>query len=129
MTQSKDFSELVIKQSDCQRLLSVIDANNTHKDIDLLENELSRAEIVEDSSYPQDAVCLGADVTFLDCETKQVSMVTVVLPSEVNVSEMKISILSPIGSALIGMRTGRLIDWLLPNKRVAKIQILSVKQH
>lgn len=128
MTKYKDFAELVIKQSDYQCLLSLISAN-ARKDINLLEEELSRAEIVEDSIYPQDAVCLGAEVKFLDCITKAVSCVTLVLPGESNVNEMKISILTPVGSALIGMRTGRVIDWLLPNDRATKIQILSVKQH
>ena len=128
MTKYKDFAELVIKQSDYQRLLSLISAN-ARKDINLLEEELSRAEIVEDSIYPQDAVCLGAEVKFLDCITKAIRCVTLVLPEESNVNEMKISILTPVGSALIGMRTGRVIDWLLPNDRATKIQILSVKQH
>jgi len=120
--------DLVVKESDYQKLTGLIDlANNgiARK----LEDELSRADIVQDELYPDDAVCMGSTVKFVELTTGKESVITLVYPGESSVDDMKISILTPMGSALIGMRVGGEIDWSLPNGRSARIKVLSMTQN
>ena len=120
--------DLVVKESDYQKLTGLIDlANNgiARK----LEDELSRADIVQDELYPDDAVCMGSTVKFVELTTGKESVITLVYPGKSSVDDMKISILTPMGSALIGMRVGGEIDWSLPNGRSARIKVLSMTQN
>jgi regulator of nucleoside diphosphate kinase len=119
--------DLVIKESDLQRLERVIALSG--KDVaERLEEEISRAEIVADSMFPADAVCLGSEVTFVNVGNGKESRITVVLPSEADLGAGKISILSSMGSALIGLRTGGSIDWQLPDGKPANIQVVAISQ-
>lgn len=119
--------ELVIKQSDLQQLERLI-AHAGRGAAERLEEEISRAEVVVDSMYPADAVCLGSEVTFVNVGTGKQSCITVVLPSEADLGAGRISILSSMGSALIGLRAGGSIDWQLPNGKPAEIRVLSIRQ-
>lgn len=120
--------ELVIKESDYGKLSALVDSSRTPA-AERLEDELSRAEIVPDSLYPKDVVCLGANVGFVDLVTGEENEVTLVYPNGTDVQTMKISILTPMGCALIGMRAGGTIDWELPGARKAKIKVLRVTQN
>jgi len=119
--------DLVVKESDYGKLISLIELSRTEA-AEQLEDELSRAEIVEDSLYPVDAVSLGTRVSFVDLTTDKRNEATVVPPAEANLQEMKISILTPMGSALIGLRVGGEIEWQLPGSKRAKIKVLAVYQ-
>ena len=84
-----------------------------HKDrqaAEKLEDELSRADVVTDNHYPGDAACMGSTVGFVDLTTGIENEVTLVYPRDANVEDMKISVLTPMGSALIGMRVGGTIE-------------------
>ena len=118
---------LIVKESDYRKLMALIEQTNTDAS-GKLEDELSRAEIVEDSRYPKDAVCIGSRVGFTDVATGKENEVTVVCPADVDLKAMKISVLTPMGSALIGMRMGSAIDWELPGGKRAKIKVLTVNQ-
>lgn len=117
--------DLVIKESDYLRLLGLIERDRSRAS-EQLEDELSRADIVDDSRYPDDAVCIGSRVGFVDLATGKENTATVVYPAEANLKEMKISVLTPMGSALIGMRVGGTIDWELPGGKKATIRVLAV---
>ena len=120
-----DYSELCIKESDFNKISSLIQ-NTGASSHENLEAELRRADIVSDEQYPADAVCLGSTIRYKDIARESEGIVTLVLPDQANMEQKKISILSPIGSALIGLRSGGMINWPLPGGKVAKIQILSV---
>jgi len=77
----------------------------------LLLEELERAELHEPQSLPSDAVTMGSHVTFIDERTRQLRNVELVYPAHANISEGKVSILTPVGAALFGLRTGNSIDW------------------
>ncbi len=116
--------DLILKESDYDKLTKLIGAAacpTTKR----LERELARADVVQDDLQPPDAVCLGSQVTFVVLDTAKQQTVQLVDPDQANVKEMKISVLTPIGSALIGLRVGGVIDWDLPNGRTT-IKVLSI---
>lgn len=71
-----------------------------------LEAELSRAQIVAPKEIPADVVTMNSHVRFVDTATGEYLTYWLVFPEHADASEGKISILSPVGSALIGYRVG-----------------------
>jgi regulator of nucleoside diphosphate kinase len=61
-------------------------------------------------------------------DTGEKSTVCLVYPLDANIEEMKISILSPVGMALIGLRVGGKIDWPLPGGNIKNLQVIAVSQ-
>ena len=77
----------------------------------MLLEEIERAELYDAGSLPDDAVMLGSEVDFVDDNTSQMRKVKLVLPADANIAEGRISILTPMGAALYGLRAGRSIEW------------------
>ena len=93
---------------------------------ELLEEELGRAAIVSDEDLPNNVVSMNSLVTFQDMESGKESTVTLVYPSDADLDQNKISILTPVGSALIGLRVGQVIDWPFPNGKQKQLKVVSV---
>lgn len=94
----------------------------------MLLEEIERAELHEDSTLPDDAVKLGSDVTYIDERSTQVRTVQLVLPIDANISEGRISIVTPMGAALYGLRAGDAIDWPDIDGNERRITITGVQQ-
>jgi regulator of nucleoside diphosphate kinase len=94
----------------------------------MLLGEIDRAELYEPDTLPEDAVRLGSDVDFVDENTCQLRKVRLVLPALANIAEGRISILTPMGAALYGLRTGDSIDWPDLDGKSRKIRIVRVLQ-
>ena len=118
---------LYISERDYQSLLPLIEKYDTPAS-EALDNELGRAKIVRNTELPVDVVAIDSRVTFIDLDTAEESTVTLVYPANANIEQMKISILSPIGTALIGLRVGGKIDWPLPSGRIRHLQVIAVIQ-
>ena len=118
---------LIISEHDYQRLLPLTE-KYTSLAAEALDVELSRAEMVVNSDFPKDVVCMDSSVTFIDLDTREESTVSLVFPADTNIEKMKISILSPVGTALIGLQVGGKIDWPLPGGKVRHLQVVAVTQ-
>jgi regulator of nucleoside diphosphate kinase len=94
----------------------------------MLLEEIERAELYEPGALPEDAVRLGSEVDFVDDRTRQLRKVKLVLPAEANIAEGRISILTPMGAALYGLRAGRSIDWPALDGNERRISIVRVAQ-
>ena len=94
----------------------------------MLLGEIDRAELYEPETLPEDAVRLGSDVDFVDEKTSQLRKIRLVLPALANIAEGRISILTPMGAALYGLRTGDSIDWPDLDGKSRKIRIVRVLQ-
>lgn len=116
---------LILTSGDFQKLSSLVSSTQTEI-AELLEEELSRASIVPDDELPQDVVSMNATVRFQDLDTEKESTVTLVYPHEANIDENRISILAPVGSALIGLRVGQMIIWPVPNGKEKRMKVTSV---
>ncbi|MCB0371334.1 MAG: GreA/GreB family elongation factor, partial [Bdellovibrionales bacterium] len=108
MTGSQD---LVILKNDFERLISLVNTvqNETSE---LLEDELNRAKIVDRNSLPSDIVTMNSIVTFRDEAADKELTMKLVYPNDVNEKDgvQRVSILAPVGAALIGLRVGGSID-------------------
>jgi regulator of nucleoside diphosphate kinase len=77
----------------------------------MLLEEIERAELHDPESMPPNHARLNSHVQFLDEKTAQVRDVQLVLPSDANIAEGRISILTPMGAALYGLADGACINW------------------
>ena len=79
-----------------------------------LANELSRAVIVKKDAFPPHGIKLNSKVSVLDLDTQKVMEFTLVMPEHADMKQQKISILTPIGAALIGFRKDEEVVWKVP---------------
>lgn len=123
---TKKANSLIISQLDYLQLTKLIERHNTPA-AEALDVELSRADIVQDKDTPTDVVAMGSQVTFVDLDSNEEKTISLVYPNEADVTQMKISILSPVGSALIGLRIGGNIDWPVPQGKVRRLKVIAVQ--
>ena len=91
-----------------------------------LDQELDRAEIIGAEELSSDVVTMHSTVRVLDLDTDARSVYTVVFPVEADIDKKRISVLAPIGTALIGYRAGDRVEWLTPGgtKRLQTEEVL-----
>lgn len=89
--------------------------------------ELDRAKVVASGSIPADVVQMGSTVTYKP-DTGDARTVTLVFPGDADIAQGKISILTPIGTALIGLATGQEIAWTARDGRTHQMEVLEVRQ-
>lgn len=123
----KKDNSLIVSKLDYQQLMKLIEQEDTPA-AEALDIELGRAELVEENKLPADAVSMGSVVTFTDLDSQEAKTISLVYPHEADVTNMKISILSPVGSALIGLRIGGNIDWPVPQGKVRRLKVIGVQQ-
>ncbi|MGE4102077.1 MAG: nucleoside diphosphate kinase regulator [Pirellulales bacterium] len=110
---------IVITKQDQQRLSELIDSSrarpNGHgTNIDLLEREVSRSRIVDRHSLPEDVVTMNSKVRVRDLDSQESEEYTLVYPTHANPEANRLSVLAPIGTALIGSQAGDIIEWPVP---------------
>lgn len=120
---------IVMGETDHQRLnkLALAAAERFPEISDGLLLELERARVVSDTSVPGDAVRMGSTVEY-ETDTGDRRTVTLVFPKDADISEGKISILTPIGTALVGLSVGQSIMWTARNGRLHRLSVISVGQ-
>lgn len=94
--------------------------------VEALEEELSRAHVISQKDIPADVVTMNSRVRFIDEVTGQESEMTLVYPQDAQLSEGRISILAPVGVALLGLSKGQSIDWKLPSGSSRKLKVKDV---
>jgi regulator of nucleoside diphosphate kinase len=93
----------------------------------MLLDEIDRAELHEPGALPPDVVSIGAEIEVLDEHSGATRQLRLVLPGDdVDVDAGRVSILTPIGAGLIGLRKGQAIDWPYPNGDSRMLKILRV---
>jgi regulator of nucleoside diphosphate kinase len=93
---------------------------------DRLIEEIERADLRAASDMPGDVVTLGSEVTYRQGERTQT--VNIVAPEDADIERRKISVLTPVGAALLGLGVGQKISWDMPDKRVAVLEVVAVRQ-
>lgn len=120
--------QITISYLDAVRLEKMIDglANNAFPGKHELENELARATIVEPKDMPDSVVTMNSTVRFKVTNTETEFTLTLVYPKDIDASGTKISILAPVGSALLGLSQGDAIEWPKPGGGVLHVRIEEV---
>jgi regulator of nucleoside diphosphate kinase len=107
---SKDDYDLIM--SYIKRGVSTITFNR--QDAEELFMELKKANLVPGDELPSDVVRLNSTVTIQEEKEKRVIELTVVTPGKANIKQKRVSVMSPIGTALIGFRKGQQVKWKVP---------------
>ena len=108
--------------SDMQRLMALVKSyrlqGREDGNLDVLEAELDRALVMDAGRrLPSDVVTLDSRVLVVDLASGEERLFTLVLPSRANVDEGRISVLAPLGMAVLGYRSGDEIEWDVPGGR------------
>jgi regulator of nucleoside diphosphate kinase len=111
--------------TDHSRLMALVAKSETAAST-LLYDEVDSATVVADDDVPGDVVTMGSIVTFRDIDTGRESTVTLAYPAEADASRGRISILAPVGAALIGLRVGERIAWPVPNGKDRHLEVVRV---
>jgi regulator of nucleoside diphosphate kinase len=91
-----------------------------------LADELDRADVLPGARDPEDVVCMGSEVTFRDDTSGMIRRVTLVYPDAADIAVRRISVLTPVGTALLGLRAGDSIDWETPTGESRALTIIDV---
>ena len=121
--------KIIVPQQDLARLHALIEGVASERNLeaaDALEAELARAQVVEPTAIPKDVVTMNSRVRFVDESTGAEREATLVYPKDASATEGRISVLAPVGAALIGLRAGDSIDWPMPNGRTKRLRIVEV---
>lgn len=123
---------IIISSTDRDQLLKLINSARLDRRISVqtlsdLEGELVRASIAAPHELPQDVVSMNSTVWFRDLDSGEVESYTLVVPRDADVDRLRISVLAPIGTALLGFRVGDQVEWPVP-KGKRRLEITKVSQ-
>lgn len=79
-----------------------------------LETELDRATLLAEEEMPGDVVRMRSEVQLVDVETGEELTCQLVFPAEADIEQMRISVLAPVGTAILGFRAGDRFKWPVP---------------
>ena len=95
---------------------------------DRLMREVARATVLPSDEMPGDVVNIGSEVSFRDEVTGREQAVTIVLPAEADIAKGRVSVLTPIGAALIGLKAGASIGWETREGEERRMTVLAVRR-
>lgn len=125
MTQSQP--PIIVSSLDRQRIEHILSTpgHRMTPGIDALSDELDRADIVEPVDMPANVVTMNSTVRFVDETSGGEFELTLVYP-EASGAPGTVSVLAPVGSALLGLSVGQSISWQVPGGRLLRLRILDV---
>ncbi len=119
---------IFITQFDKKRLddfLAEVSESNfrDRNDLKMLRSELEQAKVVESKKIPPTVVTMNTKLQFRDLDNGTVTEVTLVFPTDANFDAGRLSVMSPIGTAMLGYSEGDTIEWTVPaGKRRIQIE-------
>ncbi|HJY36454.1 MAG TPA: nucleoside diphosphate kinase regulator [Steroidobacteraceae bacterium] len=110
---------IVMSRQDANRLRSLVAAERARRGqsrehLADLEHELDRARVVEGELLPGDRVAVNSAVRVRDLDSGVAHGYTLVWPSQADAAKRRISVLAPMGTALLGCRAGDRVEWQMP---------------
>jgi regulator of nucleoside diphosphate kinase len=111
--------DIFITEEDHDKLTQLLNGVRQRRFRDLahveqLDSELDRARVVSADEIPPDVVTMNSQVALRDLDTGEDIVMTLVFPHEANVDARKVSVLAPLGTAVLGYRAGDVIEWQVP---------------
>lgn len=111
--------EIYITENDLEDLYDLLQSGTAgsardQKNVEELEAELDRAHVVDAKKMPADVITLNSRAVLRDLDTNEEMTYTLVFPGQAKLEEGRISILAPIGTAMLGYRVGDIIEWKVP---------------
>jgi regulator of nucleoside diphosphate kinase len=111
---------IVITEADFERLTSLLasefaKAISPVEYLDDLRAELKKARIVQPNKVPRSVVTMNSTVTLRDLETGEKETYTLVYPDQADIANNRLSVLAPVGTAILGQRVGEELKWRVPS--------------
>jgi regulator of nucleoside diphosphate kinase len=119
ITMRKSNNELVLRTDDYRLLISYLNGGNSKtafdaRNAEALHAELKRAKLVDKDDFPDDVVRINSTVQVKAEEMDDIMQFMLVTPDRANIKEKRVSVMAPIGTALIGFRKGQRVKWKVP---------------
>ncbi|ODU23764.1 MAG: transcription elongation factor GreAB [Verrucomicrobia bacterium SCN 57-15] len=106
---------IYITKADMTRLRSLIESmKSSREDLKTLRAELDQAQVVTAEELPEDVISMNSKASLRDLETDELMVYTLVFPAKANIDEGMISVLAPIGTAMLGRKVGDEFAWQIP---------------
>lgn len=124
-----DRPTITLADADRAKLMALATAALTRlpEQAEFLLDELERAHVVGDDALPQEIVRMGSRVTFR-LDAGPVRQATLVFPEDADFAAGRISVLTPVGTALIGLSTGQSITWTHRDGSSRSVSVLAVER-
>ncbi len=125
---SREVPPIYVTHQDLQRLQSLLDTpfGRSHPvESAALRAELTRAIVVAPDEIPADVVTMNSRVVY-ECDRRGEAEVTIVYPWDRSIERGRVSVLAPIGAALLGLRVGSGIEWTLGGSRTYRWRVLEI---
>jgi len=109
---------IYITSLDMQRLKHLLDSPDLMQQkpyLQELEREINRAVIVQSTEVSADTVTMNSTARLVDLKTDEEMIFTLVYPDHANIAEGRISVLAPIGTAILGCSEGEMVEWEVPD--------------
>ena len=119
---------IVLSEADLDRLERLLDSLPSFNtpDLDALRQELERAEVLEPGAIPPQVITMNSTARFRDQTSGREFELTLVYPDDTHLTHGTVSVLAPVGSALLGLSVGQSIEWPLPGGRTMTLTVLAV---
>lgn len=120
---------IIVSLFDLQRLEQLIEqpAYRNFIGSETLIAELARANVVAPDQIPHDLVTMNSTARVEDELSGESHELTLVYPRDADGSPDKVSILAPVGSAMLGLRVGQSIKWQVPGGRALRLRIVAIR--
>lgn len=127
---SDHLPQIILTTPDSERLRRLADAaaGKFPQAAEFLAREVDRAELSDDMATVQSLVTMGSEVVYRDDETGKTRTVILVYPDEADLDAGKISVLTPIGAALIGLSVNQSIEFETPTGATRSVTVESVRK-
>jgi regulator of nucleoside diphosphate kinase len=111
--------EIYITEYDTKRLRELLEVVKEsgyrgRDDLKKLEVELNRGKLVPPRDVPADVITMNSKVCLIDLDTGEEMTCTLVFPDDADIDQNKISVLAPIGTAMLGYSVGDTFEWQVP---------------
>jgi len=122
-------SAITVSSLDLARLESLLDSASARdaEGATALRRELARARVVEPADMPDDVVSMNSTVRVVDAADGSERELTLAYPRDADGTRGRVSVLAPVGSAMLGLRVGQSIEWPLPGGRTAHLRIAGIR--
>lgn len=131
MRKNKGMKSIYITEKDMARLEELLSVtgesiSRDQKHLEELSEELMSAEVVESDDIPSNVITMNSIVLLNDLERSEHMAYTIVFPREANIEQNRVSVLSPLGTAMIGCRVGHVLKFRTPTgeRRMKVVKIL-----
>lgn len=124
-----DQPSIYLTQADLDRLFDLVETYGVGANaarVKQLERELVRAVVVPRDEIPSDIVTMNSRVEFEDETTGERREITLVYPKQADIDRNKVSVLVPVGAALLGVRIGQSIDWDMPSGAKHRFKVVAI---